>query len=598
MNDVSPRLPSLPADDPERPRNIGNPRMGWASDVMAEVVRRLGFRYIALTPGASYRGLHDSLVNYLGNTDPQMILTVHEESAVAIAHGYSKVADAPMAVALHANIGLMHAVMAIYNAWCDRAPMLILGATGPVDSTRRRPWIEWIHTSKDQGGLVRNFIKWDDQPASVGAAVESLLRAAKLTRTPPHAPVYVCLDQALQESALEGEPVLPDVARYAPAPAAAIAGEPVRRAAELLRQARRPLILTGRVSRSQAAWDARIALAERLDARVVSDSQNAASFPSRHPLHIGGPRARLSNEQNEAMKSADVILSLDKIDLAGTLRAVWPDDRVTAKVISCTPDETLHNGWAQDHQSLPPADLPIAAHPDVLEDALLGAIGDMQGKTAPNKTEWPAPGPRAALPPAKTSGVIEMGDLAACFNAAAAGKAVTLTRLPFGWPSAACDFQGPLDYLGRDGGGGVGSAPGIAVGAALALRDLGGRLPVAIIGDGEYIMGLTALWTAARYRIPLLVVVADNRAFYNDVEHQERMAVRRNRPVENKWIGMQMDDPPLNLAGLARDQGLEAIGPIEDAAGLPAALTAGIVAVEAGKACVVDVIVRPGREPA
>jgi len=593
MNDVTPGPRSLPADDPERPRNLGNPRMGWASDVMAETVRRLGFRYIALTPGASYRGLHDSIVNYLGNFDPQMILTLHEESAVSIAHGYSKVADTPMAVALHANIGLMHAVMAIYNAWCDRAPMLILGATGPVDATRRRPWIEWIHTSKDQGGLIRNFIKWDDQPASVGAATEALLRAAKITRTPPHAPVYVCLDQALQESALEGEPVLPDVARYAPAPAAAIAGEPVRRAAELLRQAKRPLILTGRVSRSQAAWDARIRLAEQLDARVVSDSQVAASFPSRHLLHIGGPRARLSKEQNEAMRSADVVLSLDKIDLAGTLRAVWPDDRVTAKVISCTPDETLHNGWAQDHQGLPPADLSIAAHPDALVAALLEAIG-----SAPGKTDWAAPGARATLPPAKTAGVIEMGDLAACFNAAAAGKPVTFTRLPFGWPSVACDFRGPLDYLGRDGGGGVGSAPGIAVGAALALRDLGGRLPVAIIGDGEYIMGLTALWTAARYRIPLLVVVADNRAFYNDVEHQERMAVRRNRPVENKWIGMQMDDPALNLAGLARDQGLEAIGPITDAADLPAALAAGLKAVEAGKSCVVDVIVRPGREPA
>ncbi|MEE8332747.1 MAG: thiamine pyrophosphate-binding protein, partial [Alphaproteobacteria bacterium] len=270
-------------EDVERPDSIGNPRMGWASDVMAEVIHKLGFKYISLTPGASYRGLHDSLVNYLGNADPQLILSLHEENAVSVAHGYAKVTDEPLAVAVHANIGLMHAVMAIYNAWCDRVPMLILGATGPVDASKRRPWIEWIHTSKDQASMIRQFVKWDDQPASVTAAAESLLRASKITRTAPYAPVYVCLDQALQETPLEGETVIPDVDRYRPPAPPTPAPDVLREAADALRGAKNPLILPGRGTRGQDAWDARVKLAETLNARVICDTLVAANFPSRHP---------------------------------------------------------------------------------------------------------------------------------------------------------------------------------------------------------------------------------------------------------------------------------------------------------------------------
>ncbi len=170
----------------------------WGSDVIADTVRLLGVKYAALTPGASYRGLHDSLVNHLGNTDPQMLLCLHEEHAVAIAHGYAKVTGEPLAAVLHSNVGLMHATMAIFNAWCDRVPMVLLGATGPVDAAARRPWIDWLHTCRDQGSLIRHYIKWDDQPASIEAAVEALLRANLITRTEPHGPVYVNLDAGLQ----------------------------------------------------------------------------------------------------------------------------------------------------------------------------------------------------------------------------------------------------------------------------------------------------------------------------------------------------------------------------------------------------------------
>src|SRR5512142_1256589 len=197
----------------ERPVPVAEQKELWGSDAIAAMLRALDIPYLALNPGASYRGLHDSIVNYLGNERPQMLLCLHEESAVAIAHGYAKVTGKAMAAAVHSNVGLMHATMAFFNAWCDRMPMIVLGATGPVDASKRRPWIDWIHTARDQGALVRDFTKWDDQPASIPAAQEALVRAAQLATTAPRGPVYVCLDVGLQESRLEALPAVPDVAR-------------------------------------------------------------------------------------------------------------------------------------------------------------------------------------------------------------------------------------------------------------------------------------------------------------------------------------------------------------------------------------------------
>src|SRR5690348_16950314 len=186
----------------ERPAQPGVNAAAFGSDVVADTLRALDVPYIALNPGASYRGLHDSLVNYLGNSAPQMLLCLHEESAVAIAHGYAKVTGRAMAAALHSNVGLIHATMAIFNAWCDRMPVLLIGATGPVDAAKRRPWIDWIHTARDQGALVRPYTKWDDQPASPAAAREAILRAGWIANTAPRGPTYVNLDAGMQEEKL------------------------------------------------------------------------------------------------------------------------------------------------------------------------------------------------------------------------------------------------------------------------------------------------------------------------------------------------------------------------------------------------------------
>ena len=189
--------------------------MDWGSDAIAAVLRSLDLKFAALVPGASYRGLHDSIVNYLGNENPEMLLCLHEEHAVAIAHGYAKVTDRPMLAIVHSNVGLMHASMAIFNAWCDRAPVLILGANGPVDAMKRRPWIDWIHTSQDMGALVRSYTKWDDQPGSPGAAIESILRARQIAATAPYGPTFVVMDAAVQEERLTQPLAIPPPEKFA-----------------------------------------------------------------------------------------------------------------------------------------------------------------------------------------------------------------------------------------------------------------------------------------------------------------------------------------------------------------------------------------------
>ena len=292
----------------EQPLPLPSGNALFGSDVVAETLRALNIPFVALNPGASYRGLHDSLVNHLGNVRPQMLLCLHEEHAVAIAHGYAKVTGRPMAAAVHSNVGLMHATMAIFNAWCDRMPVLVLGATGPVDAPKRRPWIDWIHTARDQGALIRGYTKWDDQPASAEAAREALLRACWLARTAPSGPVYVNLDAGMQEAPL-ADPLPPiDVSRFLPDVAVAPAPEQLAPAVAMLRQARQPVILMGRGARTDQAWTNRVALAETLGARVVTDLKCGAVFPTDHRLHAGPPATFPAPEAAQAIAAADVIL--------------------------------------------------------------------------------------------------------------------------------------------------------------------------------------------------------------------------------------------------------------------------------------------------
>src|SRR6266851_5766079 len=484
----------------------------WGSDGIAKLLRAFEIPYVCINPGSSFRGLHDSLVNYNGNTQPQILLCLHEESAVALAHGYAKVTGRPLAVIVHSNVGLMHATMAIFDAWCDRVPVLILGATGPVDAAKRRPWIDWLHTARDQGALIRHFIKWDDQPSSILAAYESLLRAKQIADTAPKGPVYVCFDAELQESKLESLPPIPDVERFRPPTPSVPDAHAVRQAAEWLSNAKNPVILMGRVSRDEAQWQLRVELAEKLAATVFTDLKVGASFPTDHELHAAPPSHFLSPDAAARLKEADVILSLDWLDLAGMLKQAWGTSEVTAKVIQVSVDQYVHNGWSMDHQGLPPADLYLVCEPEPFVTALLPAVRP-RTRIAPR---------RAAPPPTRKSDdastTISIAFLARELKRAIGDTPVSLIRLPLSWSGEFWDFRHPLEYLGTEGGAGVGSGPGMAVGAALALRGTG-RLPIAILGDGDFLMGATAFWTAANLRIPLLTVVANNRSFFNDELH-------------------------------------------------------------------------------
>jgi benzoylformate decarboxylase len=574
--------------------------MKWGSDVVAEVTRRLDLKYIALVPGASYRGFHDSIVNYLGNDNPQMVICLHEEHAVSIADGYGKVTEEPMAVALHANVGLMHASMPIFNAWCDRTPMVIFGATGPVDAHRRRPWIDWIHTSKDQASIIRDYTKWDDQPASPQAAVESVLRANQIARSVPYGPVYICLDAGLQEAPLAEGVAIPDAARFAPPLPPAAPRESVLKALQAIDKAKFPLILMGRVSRKQADWDRRVRFAEAIGAAVLTSSNDPAAFPTTHPLHFAAPCLRPSKAATALIEKADLILSLDWLDLAGVFRLSLgtaqtqvPADKT---IIHCSVDSVRTNGWSMDHQALAAVDIPIFADPDHFVAQLLN---EMEVKKTPKvKTRpemkslahWHDGGGKSS---ASQGQAMSLWDMALTVRDFAKKQPVTFARLPIGWPGEAYEFDGPLSFMGNDGGGAVGTGPGHTIGAALALKDTG-RLTIGVLGDGDYLMGVNALWTASRMEIPMMIVVADNRSYYNDEMHQERVAQARNRPAQNRWIGQRIDDPRVDLVAMARAQGFESEDPVSTIEALAKALKRGAEVVAKGGRYFIDSVITPG----
>ena len=557
--------------------------LGWGSDVAAEVLRRLDIPYIALNPGASYRGLHDSLVNYLGNRAPEMLLCLHEEQAVAIAQGYAKATGKPMAVALHSNVGLMHGTMAIYNAWCDRAPMLILGATGPVDATLRRPWIDWIHTAQDQGALIRNYVKWDDQPGSAAAIPESLYRAWQQTATAPHGPVYVCLDAAIQEAPLEGALAIPGPERYRPAVSPQPNKNLLDEASRIISQAKKPVILFGRGKRTEEAWANRVALAERLGAAMLSDLKAGSMVPTDHPLHVGEPFNQVSKPALEALRAADVILSLDWIDLGGCLRQAFGRDPVPAKIIHAGEDIHLHNGWGKEHLELPPIDVHLLGDADSAVTELLALLPPHKKLFQEKPSSGTEPEP----------GSLNLRAVARALKEAVCDQPVTFASLARAWPVDLWPHCHPLDYLGKDGGGGVGSGPGITIGAALALRD-SGRLTVGVLGDGDTLMSMNALWTAGRYGIPALFVIANNRSYYNDELHQEGVARHRGRSAANRWIGQRIDHPAPDIAKLAEAQGVMGIGPVKEISQLNEAFQRALECVRGGKPCVVDVHIDPG----
>jgi len=579
---------------------------GFGSDLVVDLLRAVGIDHVALNPGATYRGLHDSLVNYGGNRAPELILTTHEEIAVAIAHGYAKAAGRPMAAVVHDIVGLQHASMAIFNAFCDRAPVLVLGATGPMDATKRRPWIDWIHTALVQGTQVRDYVKLDDQPATVAALPEAFLRAWRIACSEPQGPVYLCLDAALQEQPL-GQPVaVPDASRFRAAAPPHADPQTIDDVARRLTEARRPLIVVESLGRRPGVTAALCRLAELLAAPLIdlaAESQGRPSVPGQHPLDM-------TEARHEVVRDADVVLALD---VTSFLSALGETDRGTrevrllneaAKIIAISLDDYAFRSWAHTFQSLAPVDLPIAADATRVLPALVEAVAtrlthDRQAaerqaraqriaaRHGALRVEWQATvdlerATRPLAPAVLAAEVWEVIKNEDWVLANGTGR---------GWARRLWDWQPERSY-GGSGGAGLGYGLPAALGVALAHRGRG-KVCVNLQADGDLLYVVSALYTAAHHRLPLLTVMFNNRTYGNDEAHQESVAKTRGRPVENKVVGIRIDDPAPDFARIAQGFGVHAEGPIDSAAAVGPALRRALrVVKEEGRPALVDVVTR------
>ena len=570
----------------------------WASDVIVDLLHAYDLPYAALNPGASYRGLHDSIVNYGGNR-PVMLLCQHEETAVQIAHGYAKASGTPMVAILHNLVGLLHANMAIYYAYIDRAPVFIIGATGPMDETKRRPRIDWIHSAQDQGGAIRAYSKWDYQPHTVDGVPESFARGYAVMMTEPRGPVYMCYDAWLQEQKLDRAIPMPNPGGARVPTRMAPDARALEQVADLLASAARPVIIAEYVGREPEGFHALLALAET-GGIPVYDVDSRLNFPSRHPLNM--------SHAKDVFRDADLVLCLDTRD--------W--ERPTSELVSATREVTSVvpsgatwieigfgdlelSSWTLDYQRLLHADLRILADTTVAIPAL----------TTHLKT-------RIARDPALAGRVQARTDAVAAKSGALRQKwardaqqdwdasPITLPRLASEvwtaiqnedwvlsagtlehWTHKLWDFNAPYRHPGRSLG--TATQLGISIGVALAHRDAK-RLVVDMQPDGDLMYDAGALWVVAKHRIPMLIVMYNNRAYYNDWEHQIRMATLRGTALERAHIGMDLDDPAPDFAAMATSMGWYAEGPIDKPAELPAALARAIAKVKAGQPALLDTI--------
>ncbi len=579
--------------------NLGKPEYG--SDVIVDLMKALGIEYAAFNPGATFRGIQDSIVNYGGNEAPEVIECCHEEISVAIAHGYAKVTGKPMAAITHNIVGLQHASMAIFNAWCDRVPILVMGGTGPMDTTRRRPWIDWVHTALVQGNLVRDYVKWDDQPYSAAAVPDSLIRGYRLAVTEPCGPVYLCFDSDIQELPLKEAVPLPEIRRFAPAPALPPNTDAVRRAADLLARAQSPVIIADHTGRNPDAVASLVELSELLAAPVI-DRGARFNFPATHPLDAEGI-------EREVLGKADVVLALDVFDLYGTLgnvdkasRAFTSCLREDAQLIHISLDELITRSWSSDYQKLQAVDVPIVADTSLAIPQLLCACqelgidverarrryAELKEQHAARRAGWRnhAASVSGEHPIAQAALIAQLGE-------AVKHDDWVVSNCTFNsWARRLWAWEQPHQYLGRCNGGGLGYAPGASIGAALAYRGTD-KLVIDLQSDGDFLMCPSALWTASHHRLPLLFVMLNNRSYFNSEEHQSEVARTRGRDMKRSGIGTKLADPPVDFAQMARSFGVHGEGPIEKLDDLGPALSRCLSAIKERKQpAMIDVVVQ------
>jgi acetolactate synthase I/II/III large subunit len=562
------------------------------SDFMVDVMRNLGIEYVAAIPGNTFKGLHESIINYGMMTAPMLehISCMHEEISVAISHGYAKIAGKPMACMMHSTVGLQHGSMAIYNAWADRVPVFaIVGAQ--MDAAKRRSYVDWQHSVFDGPALVRDFTKFDDTPISLSHFAESANRAYKFSMTPPYGPTVLAVDQNLQEDGIEKGAVANVLKHVQPSPPRGDDAA-VLEAARLLVAAEHPVIVADRAARTPAGLLMMVELAEALQAPVV-DMYGRMNFPWRHPLNQ-------TRNQAERIGAADVILGLELTDFWGVTNGRLA---AGAKRISITAGDLYLKANYQDFERFTPVDLAMAADAEATLPYLIEAVRKLT--TAARRSVFKARGAKLARD--------HQTALEQSREAAAVGwdaQPITTARMCAEvyeqirnenwalcngtvfqnyWPQQLWTATQHHQYIGDAGAYGLGYLPGATVGAALAHRKHG-RLAVAIGGDGDLMFTPGALWTAAHHKIPLLYVVHNNRAYHQEVMYVQMMANKRNRGIDRAHMGNAITDPNVDFSKLANGMGVFAEGAITDPKDLGPALKRAIEVVKRGEPALVDVI--------
>jgi acetolactate synthase I/II/III large subunit len=574
------------------------------SDFMVDVIKSLGFEYVCANPGSSFRSLHESVINYGGNRSPEFITCCHEESSIAMAHGYAKIEGKPLLVFAHGTVGLQHAAMAIYNAYCDRAPVYIIVGNS-IDAVSRRPGVEWDHSVQDAAAMVRDFVKWDDLPVSLQHFAESAVRAYKIATTPPMLPVLLVADLDLQETpvAASTHPAnplrIPKLSQTSP-PQGDVSA--VAEAARMLVAAENPVLIADRAARTEAGMKLLVELADTLQAPVVNQA-GRMNFPSRHPLH-------LTDNSRALIGNADVILGLELTDFWGTVnsyrdqqeRSSRPITKSGVKLISITAVDLYIKSNYQDFQRYPEVDLAITGDAEATLPSLIEACKRLL--TADRKRAFEERGRKLAA--------LHHDDLERTRTEATYGwdaSPISLPRLSAelwaqikdrnwslvsggGWPLRLWNFDKYSQYIGGSGGAGVGYGAPAAVGAALANKKHG-RLTVNIQNDGDLMYAPGVLWTAAHHQIPLLSVMHNNRAYHQEVMHIQRMANRHQRGITRAGIGTTIVDPNIDYATIARGMGVHGEGPVTDPNDLEPAIRRALEVVSRGEPALVDVVTQP-----
>lgn len=572
------------------------------SDFMVDIVKKLGIDFMAANPGSSFRGFQESVVAYGGNKAPEWLTCMHEESSVAMAHGYAKIAYKPMGVVCHGTVGLQHAAMAIYNAWCDRAPLVIF-AGNHLDATERRLGTEWAHSVQDAAKLVRDFVKWDDMPVSLPHFAESTVRAYKIAMTPPMGPVVITMDGHLQEKNIAGHSyTIPELSPTIPPQGDSGA---LREAAQLLANAERPVIVVDYAARTPAGVQRLVDLAESLQAPVV-DRAGRMNFPNQHYLHQTGKGAQL-------IQQADVVLGLEVLDFFAEIHRIRDSThRVTerrakpdVKLISLGVNDLFYRSNYQNFQRYQPVDLSIAGDAEATMPDLTEQIKRVMGSGRRGMLRDRAEAFRKAHHQTREQ----------TRQAAVNGwnmSPISLPRMymelwdqikdhdwsmlsrPERWTRDLWNIDKHYQHIGYSGGRGIGYVAPAATGAALANREHG-RLSVNIQPDGDLMYAPGILWTSAHHHIPLLSIMHNNRAYQRENMHLQRMASRRRRNMDGSTarIGNVIDNPEIDYASMAKSMGLWSSGPITDPADLAPAIKKAIDVVTQGEPALIDVVCQP-----